>query len=386
MPRFIGLEADAATMFDQLQIAVIGLGSVGREAAGQIARLGPSTLWLVDPARFKPESLLTHGVVPADLGQSKASSAGQLCKQLSPRTTVRIFEGRFQDVDHWELTEADFVVLATDNLVVEIAVTQFCLRWQRPLLQASVYGEALVAQTRLLLHREAEGPCLGCAYGEQEWEHYRQEAKFSCAGVGEQHDGRPPSEPTRSPAFLCALAANLCVAELARLALVLGKPPTDSLLEYCGYTQTTTRSPLTRRATCPCRHVACETRSVAGCVADYRLSELARAAGALDTRSESDEVDVVVDGHQFVEAAYCCGAIQALRSFVPIGEPAGDCPACGRPRQVLNLFTRPSIALRDALLDDREPLNRRGAATARWVALDSSRRAVVLRGASNVER
>src|SRR5438876_134172 len=80
LPEFIGSSGPPDTRLDGLRVGLVGAGSVGGPAALHVARLQPEAIFIVDSARLKPESVLTHMILPADIGQPKASYWGRRCK------------------------------------------------------------------------------------------------------------------------------------------------------------------------------------------------------------------------------------------------------------------------------------------------------------------
>jgi len=182
LPKFVGGPADAMAKLQTLKIFVVGVGSVGGRIAIHLARLGVAMLWLLDPKRYKSESILTHDLEPRDVGKSKAWTTGGRCKAISPTTRIYAFSGRAEDLPMEAFADADFVVLATDNLAVEIEVGQRCVRLGKPLLQASVHGDTLTAQVRVFGNAEGHGPCPACGFGAVEWQMLNEQVRFSCDG------------------------------------------------------------------------------------------------------------------------------------------------------------------------------------------------------------
>ena len=80
----------------------------------------------------------------------KASSLGRIAKAVSPGTQVYVLDGAVEALDLTWFKDADFVILATDNLNAEITVGQHCLWLGIPLIQAAVHGDTLVAYLCLL--------------------------------------------------------------------------------------------------------------------------------------------------------------------------------------------------------------------------------------------
>jgi hypothetical protein len=343
LPAFIAPRVDPAAALRQLRVALVGVGSVGRAVALGLARLNVARLSIVDPARYKPESLLTQPIGPEDVLQKKASNTARACKRISPPTRVFSHDGTAQSLPVVSLADADIVLLASDNLSAEIDVGQTCIHLQKPLVHVSVHGDTLVAQVRFFANAGGEGPCPACAYGAHEWRLLDEEAVFRCGGP----DSRSPDSdiprkvaPTMSVAFLCSLAADLTLVQVARHAIGLGAPVSDTLLEYCGYTHATTVSALRRNPDCPCDHSAWMEAAAPRPLDECTLGELALAADGARA-PEDTEPAFGIDEFDYVETAACaCGGSQPVGRFLRAGAPLGRCSACGERLSAHGFFSR----------------------------------------------
>ena len=394
-PSVIGAGPAPWKRLDGLRVALVGAGSVGRPAALHLARLHPRTLWIIDRGTYRPESLLTQPVAPQDLGRPKASATAAACKEISPPTEVLAWDGPLEDMDLLAFDGAEAVLMATDNLAVEIEAGRRCLSLGIPLLQAAVHGETLVAQVRIFANRDGAGPCPACGFGLADWAHLNRQTAFSC----EAAPGAGPvvqAEPTRSPSYLCSLAADLAVGEIVRGRLGIGPPPGDSVLEYCAVPHRAVRAGLVRNPRCPVDHTPFERRTARRPLAETTLRELACLAGC--TADESDRPDAPggpnapaagplrgvawrVEGHAFHEAVICrCGRSLALHRFARTGASLGPCPVCGAGTAPSQFFTHeivPSGVL--ASLADR-PLRDLGAVDPGWIVVRRGDRAVLVQG------
>lgn len=373
LPRFLGRATDPGPVLDALDVTVVGVGSVGRNMALDLARQQIGTLRLIDRGHYKPESLLTQPITPADVGEPKAGSTGRLCKQLSPGTRVLTLDGPVADLDASELADTNLVLLATDNLAAEVEVGQCCLHLGKPLVQASVHGDTLVAQVRFFANHGGAGPCPACSFGAIEWAHLNQETTFSCEGLAAGRTiAQTTAVPTMSAGFLCALAANLALVQAFRHVLQLGPAVNDALVEYCGYTNRTVTAPLSRNPECPCDHTAWTIVPAPRPLPDCTLGELAGASGVMDGA-------FTVDDLAFAEKGVCarCGEKPVLR-FVAAGQ-AARCPTCNGPLVAQPFYThRPvPIPLVSPIYD--LPLRRIGAASPRSVVVRGADCAVMYR-------
>jgi molybdopterin/thiamine biosynthesis adenylyltransferase len=158
LPSFLGLSEPAGPRLDAYRAMLVGVGSVNGNVALHCGRLQIGELWLVDPGRLKPESLLTHPIEPSGVGIAKEEYFGRLVKAISPGTRVFAFPGPVQSLSLGALERVDVVAMAADNLAAEVETGQRCLHHGKPLVQASVHGDTLVAQARFWRNDDGTGP------------------------------------------------------------------------------------------------------------------------------------------------------------------------------------------------------------------------------------
>jgi len=378
LPSFIGLTESAASRLDAMRVMVIGCGSVGARMVLHMARLQVKDIWIVDPARLKPESLLTHPMDPGAVGARKVDYFGRLAKTISPNTQVHVFAGPAQSLGLSALAQVDLVAMATDNLAAEVEVGQRCIFHSKPLLQASVHGDTLVAQVRVWLNRDGSGPCPACSFNASEWDHVNRETTFSCGGAGGRQERQVQTVPTMSVSFLCSMSADMAMTQLLRHALQLGPPLEDSVLEYCGYTHQVSSSPLKRNPACPCEHVAWDRAVVEGPLAKSSLRQVARTAG-FDRGELPPDLSFVVDSLTFVEKVTCCGPAQSIRRFCEAGQEVARCSTCGlalRPQLFYSHRPTPAAVLSTLV---ELPLDQLGAGEAEWILVRGNGRSVFCR-------
>ena len=343
LPLFYGVTADVPSRLAQLKVFVVGVGSVGLNIVIHLARLAVHTLWIADPGSFKRESLLTHPVGPALVGERKAPSAGRLAKAISPRTRVLVFPEKLEELEVSCLDAPDLVVLASDNLSVEAELGQRCLNLRKPLLQASVHGETLVAQVRSFSNL-GEGACPACHYGTEEWNQLNRETIFSCEGhlTGDE-GGTTSSEPTMSTSFLSSMAADLLMTQLMRHVLGLEEPLSDSVVEYCGFNHRSTLTRLRRNPRCPCDHLGWKRVHVGREFPECTVGDLL-AVGGFTEGSDLSRYSFSVEGHWFVRKGSCrCGVERDVERFVNASEYAGQCSACGDQIQAWGFFSHQEV-------------------------------------------
>ena len=345
LPKFIGCQADASALLRTRRVVLIGCGSIGARVADSLARLAVKTLWLVDPKIFKPESLLTHFIDSSEIGQPKASSLGRRCKCLSPETGVWVFDGSIQQLRMDAFTDADLIVLASDNLTCEVEAGQRASQMACPLVQGAVHGESLTVAVRFFANAAGTGPCPYCLFGEAEIEALRNEVTYSC----EQQSGPVAllpgaTLPTTSISSLCSLAADLVGLQILRHVLALGVPVADTILEHNGYTHRTTITPLRRNPLCPCDHQPWRLLTPPQPLTQCTAGELAAHAGADPDNGGA----IAVDGFVWVEASrcQCADACRVGRFFPAEQSDLGQCPKCLAPRVLSPFFTHRIVSLR----------------------------------------
>jgi len=381
LPNLLGLQTDPDEIFSELKVALVGIGSVGRHLAFHLSRLMIHTIWLVDPGYFKPESILTQAILPTEVGRPKATSTAEICKKISPDTRVFACENRLEELDLLALADSDLVLLATDNLVAEVEAGQRCLHLGKSLFHISVHGSTLVAQTRFFANRDANGPCPVCGFGEEEWNHLNRQTRFSCEGVRNRHAVPETHGPvTASFSFLCSLAADLALVQVARFVLNLGEPITDSLTEFCGFTGRSVASSLQRNPHCRCEHVAWSHATPPRPLGDCSLRELSGATGH-DCRSQLGGISVSVDDWEYVQACHCpgCGRRQPVQRFLNRSRPPVSCHVCDQPLAPLPFFTHRRVPLDMLGSQVDRPLRCLTPGTPRWVVIHDGDRGVCFR-------
>jgi len=381
LPSFLGMAPEAPARLGDLGVAIVGTGSVGSNVALHLARLQVGALTLVDRGQLKAESVLTHlAITPADVGKPKASTVGRLCKWISPTTRVLAHDGPVADLDLLAFADADVVVVATDNILAEIEIGAICVRLGKPFVQGSVYGDMLIAHARFLANRDGEGPCPVCGFSAAEWDHVNRATTFSCEGLAA---GRPAAQvagqPTMSTSFLCSVAADLVMVQILRYFLGLGRPVDDTMVEYCGFTNRTVTTPLTRNPRCPCEHILYQQVATQRPVARLSLRELAAAAG-LGGCTGDEALAFAVDGLVFAELGACgCEGSRPIRRFVAAGGEAGRCQSCGGAVRAQPFYCHqpvPGSVVADVL---DVPLRELGAGSARSVVVRGDAAGVLLR-------
>ncbi len=378
-PELIRMPDDGHEILDALKVGVVGCGAIGRMVATDLARLSIGGLFLADPKSYKPQSLLTQQISPAEVGLAKAESTAKACAELcGPETKVSYHAGKFQELDLTALLRADVVVMATDNLNVEQAVGQWATHFGKPLIHAAVHGETLVAQVSCYGNQRAETPCPCCTWGPAEWEHFHRETTFACdAGA----DAQPTvaEQPTTSVASLCGLAANLANLTLLRLVLRLGQPVADTSAQFCAYTHKSVTGAIKFKPTCTTNHQRFVQRALPESKS-ATLAGLAKKAGFFG--ENRDPATFELGGLRWVESALChCEEPQAVGRFFADSnaQPLPNCRRCRQPRNVPPIFTHRRVSAPQLGSAIAKPLGEICDAAPTWVLVRNCENAVIYR-------
>ncbi len=377
LPLFVDGPSNAVEILAGKRVAFVGAGSVGMRLISHMARLGLSEVRIVDSAAFKPQSVLTHEIPLSAIGAPKADWVADYCRAISPPTKVIARRSRIQMLPLSFFADSHIVIVASDNLQCERAAGEIASSLGIPLLQASVHGETLTAQVRFLANAGPGSACKACEYTSEEWVLHDDEAEFACSG------GQPTihTRPTMSAAFLCSMAADLGATLATRYFLGLGKPVTDSLLSWNGYTNHTLISPLSRNPRCRCPHGSVWAQAALPLpLAECTVNELLAAAQM--NEQSVDQIQIEVEGSAFAEQAFCCGQ-QPINQFLANGEaPSWVCATCQMPLVVPPYFMRAAAPLEK--LNQHVSLHSLGVASTTGVLLSDGKRGVLARFSQDV--
>src|SRR5687767_8073444 len=75
---------------------VVGVGSVGRQVALQLAAMGVPAMTLYDPDMVSPENLGPQGFWETDIGDLKVHAVANVCHHQHPRMELHAVAARFR--------------------------------------------------------------------------------------------------------------------------------------------------------------------------------------------------------------------------------------------------------------------------------------------------
>ncbi|HNO80096.1 MAG TPA: ThiF family adenylyltransferase [Phycisphaerae bacterium] len=80
----------------QCRATVIGVGSIGRQVALQLAAIGTPSLQLIDPDIVAIENLASQGFLEDDLGSAKVHATASMCHQINSQIDIQCEQNRFR--------------------------------------------------------------------------------------------------------------------------------------------------------------------------------------------------------------------------------------------------------------------------------------------------
>lgn len=361
---------EACRQLAPVALAVAGCGSGGLRAIDTAARMGFRELLCVDPAVFKPESLLTHPLITASaVGRAKARFAAQHAVRVNPGMTVRYHVGEMESVGLDVLQRYHAILVFTDTIDSELSLGLRARQAGKIYMRAAVDGRMGGAQVTVLGNTDGSA-CPGCLLGPSELAAVGKGRRFSCSG--ESIPSHEAPMPTRVIPSLAGMAADLVVQQLVR-QLILGAPVTDTQVTYCGDSNRILTGTLKRSSQCTGDHRAYTPVVAASALRSMTLAATVHASGL-----EGDEgLSMEVEGYRFAAKAICpCGKAETAGRFL---QTAGRgvrvlCPGCGTT--LAGDFTTHRTVTPN-LLGERgmsTPLGRLGAGAATCVIVRSSSR------------
>ncbi len=81
-----------------IAVTVVGVGSIGRQTALQLAAIGVPELQLIDHDHVAEENLAPQGFFESDIGKSKVEAVGDLCRQINTEIKVTTARNKFRSM------------------------------------------------------------------------------------------------------------------------------------------------------------------------------------------------------------------------------------------------------------------------------------------------
>ena len=135
------LGADGQKRLKNARVLVIGAGGLGAPALLYLAAAGVGTIGIVDFDVVDESNLqrqIIHGV--ADVGRSKAQSAGDSIAAINPLVEVRLHEFRLEPSNAVDLfKQYDLILDGTDNFATRYLVNDAAALAKRPYVWGSIY-------------------------------------------------------------------------------------------------------------------------------------------------------------------------------------------------------------------------------------------------------
>jgi sulfur carrier protein ThiS adenylyltransferase len=173
-----------------LTATVIGVGSIGRQVALQLAAIGVRRLQLVDFDRVEMSDITTQGFSAIDVGQLKVDAVQQAVRLIDPEISVDVVAERFRP----KLSVGEAVFCCVDSIAARAAISRSLRHRVRFWVDGRMLGEVI----RVL-----------AAANKADWAHYAS-ALFPEA---EAQVGRCTAQST---IYAASIAAGLMVHQFTR--------------------------------------------------------------------------------------------------------------------------------------------------------------------------
>ena len=173
-----------------ISATVIGVGSIGRQVALQLAAVGARRIQLIDFDHVEVSNLTTQGYVSADVGEAKVSATAAAIRQLDSSIDVEVIQDRYRA--RQEIGEALFCCV--DSISARNAIWRSAGNRCRFWADGRMLGEVL----RVLIATDAAG---------------RQQYGQSLFPQAEAQTGRCTS---RSTIYAASIAAGLMLHQFTR--------------------------------------------------------------------------------------------------------------------------------------------------------------------------
>lgn len=194
-------------LLGQTQFVFVGTGAVNRPLARQLAWLGMRRCLLIDPKRYKQQSIISQ-CEPHEVGKEKAITVAEELTCFGIQATALV-----QDVDTVPpgfLGPRSLMIVAVDNRRADICANRLAVRMRCPLIKVNVEPAYLTASIRCYDLRSVPPPvCVECQMTDRHYEQQLHPLSCDGGGAGEQATGSP-----RPLTHLAANAAALAIAQI----------------------------------------------------------------------------------------------------------------------------------------------------------------------------
>lgn len=139
------LGQDGLAKLAAARVAVVGVGGVGSFAAEMLVRAGVGHMLIVDSDEVS-ESNINRQLIAlhSTVGRPKVEVLGARLLDINPQLDL-IMKAEYVSEENMDLGEVDFVVDAIDTLSPKIALIQYCLKNNLPLVSSMGSGAKLDA-------------------------------------------------------------------------------------------------------------------------------------------------------------------------------------------------------------------------------------------------
>ena len=159
--------AEGQLRLKSARVLCVGAGGLGSPALLYLAAAGVGTLGIVDADSVDTSNLqrqVLHGT--SDVGRAKTDSAAERLRALNPHLTLQLHPVRLTPANAPEIFANYTIILdGTDNLAARYAISNACVRGNKPHVYAAVdrvEGQASVFSA--VGTDGARGPCYRCLH------------------------------------------------------------------------------------------------------------------------------------------------------------------------------------------------------------------------------
>jgi sulfur carrier protein ThiS adenylyltransferase len=114
---------------EQLRVTVIGIGSIGRQVALQLAAIGAPRIQLIDFDQVDATNVTTQCYLAADIGRPKVEATAEAIRRIDPAIQVEVIQDRYRP----RQAVGDAVFCAVDSIAAREAIwrsaSKLCRFW-----------------------------------------------------------------------------------------------------------------------------------------------------------------------------------------------------------------------------------------------------------------